>query len=169
MKKITFISMIVFGIIACNSPKEKALKNIKMLEASDSIFSPQNIEATKRAYLDFANKYPDDDLAPEYIFKAAQRCNVMAEHEEALKLFNSIIEKYPKSPRSEEALFLQGFIYENSIKDLPKAQKVYLAFIEKYPNSDLAEDAKAAIKNLGKSPEEIFESFEKNDSTGVHP
>jgi len=155
--------------VACHSPKEKALENIRNLEAKDSVFTPQNIEALKTAYLDFAAKYPDDELAPEYTFKAAQRCNVMAQHEQALGLFQSIIEKYPKSQVSEEALFIQGYIYENNLQDYTKAKQVYTTFIEKYPKSELAEDARYAIANLGRTPDEIFENFPKADSTAKNP
>ena len=117
----------------------------------------------KNAYLDFSVKYPDDELSPEYIFKAAQRCNATAEHEQALKLFQQIIDQYPKSKVAEEALFLQGYIYENSLHDLVKAKTAYGHFLAKYPKSDLTEDAKLAIENLGKTPEEIFEKITHKD------
>jgi outer membrane protein assembly factor BamD (BamD/ComL family) len=163
MNKRILTILTVFTLVACNSPKEKALENIKAMEANDSIFTPKAIGDMKSAYLDFANKYPDDELAPEFIFKAAQRCNASADHEEAIRLFNSIIEKYPKSKMCEEALFIQGYIYENSMHDFVKAKSVYADFLKKYPNSDLAEDAKLAIENMGKSPEEIFESFKDKE------
>jgi TolA-binding protein len=164
MRKIAFIVLAVITIIACQSPKEKSLTNIRALEANDSIFSPENIEKLKLAYIDFANKYPDDELAPEFLFKAGQRCNVSAQHEEAIQLFQQVIDKYPKHKIAEEALFLQGYVYENSIKDLNKAKTVYSRFIELYPNSELAEDAKYSIENLGKTPEEIFEALEKKEA-----
>ena len=159
-----YILLSVIALAACHSPKEKALETIKKMEASDSIFSPKAIEDLKTAYLDFATKYPDDELSPEFLFKSAQRCNAIAQHEQAIKIFQSVIDKYPKSKRCEEALFLQGYIYENSLQDLIKAKLVYSDFLQKYPNSELADDAKSAIKNLGKTPEEIMESFkDKND------
>ncbi len=152
-------------ILSCSSPKEKSLKNIKAMENNDSIFSPSTIEEMKTAYLDFATKYPDDELTPEFIFKAAQRCNATAKHDEAIQLLQNIIDKYPKNKLCEEALFLQGYIYENSMHNYNKAVDVYANFILKYPTSDLAEDAKYSIENMGKSPEEIFESFKnKKDS-----
>jgi outer membrane protein assembly factor BamD (BamD/ComL family) len=157
-KALFFIFASCF-ILACSSPKEKALEQIKTLEANDTIFSPQAIEQVKKAYLDFAAKYPDDEIAPEFIFKAAQRCNVIAQHQQALELFQSIIDKYPQSRVSEEALFLQAYIYENSLQNLSKAKEVYNAFITKYPTSELAEDAKMAIQNLGKSPEQVLEDL----------
>jgi TolA-binding protein len=104
-------------------------------------------------------------LAPEFLFKAGQRCNATANHDQALALFQQVIDKYPKHKIAEEALFLQGYIYENSLKDISRAKTVYVKFIELYPNSELAEDAKFSIENLGKTPEQIFEEFDKKDST----
>jgi len=165
VRSLVAIFVSVFAFAACHSPKEKALDNIKKMEAADSIFSPKAIEDLKSAYLDFANKYPDDELSPEFLFKSAQRCNAIAQHQQAIKIFQTVIDKYPKSKRCEEALFLQGYIYENNLHDLAKAKLAYTDFIQKYPTSELADDAKSAIKNLGKTPEEILESFtHKNDS-----
>lgn len=165
MKKITFIAFAIVTIIACQSPKEKALTNIKALEANDSIFSPEQIEKVKTAYIDFATQYPDDELAPEFLFKAGQRCNVTAEHLKAIELFQQVIDKYPKHKIAEEALFLQAYVYENSMQDFAKAKTTYTKFIELYPSSELSEDANLSIQNLGKTPEQIFEELNQKDST----
>lgn len=159
---LVVVLVIVFA--SCNSPKEKAIQQIKQMKANDTVFSPQAIEDLKAAYLDFAAKYPDDEMAPELIFKAAQRCNVIAQHKQAIDLFQSIIEKYPSSRVSEEALFLQGYVYENSMQDYAKAKQTYEQFMLKYPNSELAEDAKMAIRNLGKSPEQALEEILKKQA-----
>jgi len=165
MKKISVLILPVMLLSACHSPKEKALGNISKMEAADSVYSPKAIADLKGAYLDFALKYPDDEQSPEFIFKAAQRCNATADHEEAIRLFQRIIEKYPRHKLCEEAYFLQGYIYENSLNNLTKAKEVYTTFLQKYPKSELAEDARLALENLGKSPEEIFENFKhKRDS-----
>jgi outer membrane protein assembly factor BamD (BamD/ComL family) len=167
--KYPFLLVASIALFACNSPKEKALQRIKDLEAKDSVFSPQLIEETKAAYLDFATKYPDDELAPEYIFKAGQRCNVMADHEEAIGLFQRVIDQYPRNRASEEALFLQAYIYENHLHQDAKARELYTTFISKYPKSELREDAEAAIRNMGKTPEEILESFNQKENAQGNP
>lgn len=161
MRRIVFIAVAVLAVVACQSPKEKALDNIQALESNDSVFSPEQIEKVKEAYVDFATKYPNDELAPEFLFKAGQRCNVGAEHQRAIELFQQVIDKYPKHKIAEDALFLQAYVYENSLNDYVKAKATYTRFIELYPSSELAEDAKYSIQNLGKSPEQIFEEFEK--------
>jgi outer membrane protein assembly factor BamD (BamD/ComL family) len=61
-------------------------------------------------------------------------------------------------------MFMQAYVYENSLQDYGKAKTVYTEFIRKYPESELVEDARISIRNLGKSPEEILESLLKKDS-----
>jgi TolA-binding protein len=165
MKTTLFFALALLTLIACQSPKEKAIEQIKELEAGDSIFNPEQIEKVKTAYVDFAKRYPDDEMSPEFLFKAGQRCNVSAEHEQAIELFQEVIDKYPKHHMAEEALFLQAYVYENSIQDYAKAKTTYTKFIEMYPNSELVEDANYSIKNLGKTPEQIFEDFERANAT----
>jgi TolA-binding protein len=167
MKNTVFIVMCLLALAACQSPKEKAIEQIKELEAGDSIFNPEQIEKVKNAYIDFANQYPNDEMSPEYLFKAGQRCNVTAEHEKAIQLFQQVIDQYPKHHMAEEALFLQAYIYENSMQDYAKAKSTYTSFLELYPNSELVEDATYSIQNLGKTPEQILEDFEKGDSAAV--
>lgn len=140
------------------------MKEIKMLEANDSIFSPEQLAKTQAAYLDFANKYPDDEMAPEFLFKAGQRCNVSGDHAKAIDLFQQVMDKYPKHKIAEEALFLQGYVYENSLNDFENAKKKYTEFIDRYPQSELKEDALFSIKNLGKSPEQLFEEMNGGDT-----
>lgn len=56
-----------------------------------------------------------------------------------------------------------GFVYENDLNDLENAKQTYEAFLQKYPNDpDFADDAQMALKNLGKSPEELIKEFEQN-------
>ena len=60
------------------------------------------------------------------------------------------------------ALFMTGFVQENLLKNLDKAKTAYELFLQRYPNDpDFADDAQNCLKLLGKSPEEIFQQFEK--------
>jgi TolA-binding protein len=163
MKKIyfTIITLIVIG--SCTSPKENAMKEIQQLESADSAFTPQHIEKLKTAYLNFADKYPDDEIAPLYLFRAAQRCNVGAQHQEALTYLNRIIESYPKNELAENSLFLKAYILDNHMKKYDEAVATYQLFLEKYPKSEMADDAKIAIKYIGKTPEEIWEAMGKDE------
>jgi TolA-binding protein len=164
-KSIFIIAGFIAVLAACQSPKEKALKEIDNLEAQDSTFniSMENMAQLKDAYVSFADKYPDDEHTPDFLFKAGQRCSALAiensnptYHQEAIKLFSRIGEKYPKHHMAEEALFLTGYIYENHLIDTANAKAVYNKFIETYPEAELAEEARLAIKNMDIPLEQII-------------
>lgn len=142
-------------LAACMSPKEKALKEIEAFEVQDSTFSIDNMVKLKAAYIAFADKYPDDERTPEFLFRAAQHCNVLAsqdndmkQHEEAVQLFGRIRTSYPKHEMAEEAMFLTAYIYENHMGDTARARALYNEFIAAYPNGELTEEARMAIRNL---------------------
>lgn len=170
MKVNFFIIILLTLSIACQSPKEKALKDIDSLEARDTTFSVENSAKLKDAYLDFASKYPDDNNAPEYLFKAGQRMSVLATegnsqeyHKESIAIFERICKTYPSNHFAEEAMFLSAYIYENSLNDIEKAKRRYESFIDKYPNSELKQDAELAIKNIGIDPAEVIRRAQEKE------
>lgn len=165
MKKHIPLAVIIITLIAfsCQSPKERALLEIDKLEVQEEDFNIENVAKLKDAYIDFADKYPDDERTPEFLFKAGQNIGAIAAkqndmqlHKDAISIFERIVANYSKSNFAEEALFMIGFIYENYLNDLDNAKKSYTSFIEKYPNSELVEDARLSIENLGIAPEEII-------------
>lgn len=164
MKNISAILLfLVAGLSACQSPKEKALKEIEALQSQDTVFSLDNMAKLKDAYIGFADKYPDDEHSPEYLFKAAQTCSVLAsqnndskKHEEAIAIFDRVRKDYPKHEMAIEGMFLTGYIYENHLGDTTKAKEVYKNFIATYPESELAEEAKMSMQNMSTPLQEII-------------
>lgn len=164
MKNISAVLLfLVAGLSACQSPKEKALKEIDALQSQDTVFSLDNMAKLKDAYIAFADKYPDDEHSPEYLFKAAQSCSVLAaqnndskKHHEAISIFERVKKDYPKHEMAIEGMFLTGYIYENHLGDTSKAKEVYRNFVATYPESELAEEAEMAIKNMSIPLEQII-------------
>lgn len=164
LKTINYTILFFVILAACQSPKEQALKKIDALEAVDTGFNADNMANLKDAYIAFADKYPDDERSPEFLFKAAQRLGALANqqqkpalHQQALQVFQRICTNYPENHFAEEALFLSAFVYENTLNNIPKATEKYKAFIAKYPQSELAEDAKVALENINLTPEQIIQ------------
>lgn len=173
---LVIVTLLTLAGVACQSPKEKALKEIDALETQDSLFNLDNLARLKDAYVAFADKYPDDERTPEFLFKAGQQLGALASgtknmalHNEAIQLFKRIQDNYPTNHYAEESLFLSGFVYENHLKDLDKAKAAYEEFVKKYPKSELVEDAQYAIENLGVAPEEILRKAQGADSAAAVP
>ena len=157
------------ALASCGSSNEKDAAEIKTAE--DTLFSSSEgfIDKAKALelvdlYVDYANSYPDDSMAVEYLFKGAEFCLNLGEGQRAITLYDRVIQEYPDFRKVPECLFLKGYVYENYLGDLDNAKAIYLEFIEKYPDNEFADDAEISIQNLGKSPEELIKQFEEQQA-----
>ena len=124
-------------------------------------------DATAKAdslMLAYANKFPNDTMSPEFMFKTAQLYKMQRNFSEANKLLDKLITDYPDSKAAPYGLFLNGFMYENDEFLLDKAKEHYELFLKKYPNHQLAPSVKTSLQYLGKSPDEIINNRQA-DST----
>ncbi len=147
----------------------KSLEN-RLYGPSAMMFDSVKADSLMNMYGKFLERFPKDTLAPSVIFKMANLAVSLGKADSAISLFDRYMNEYPQGPKAEVCLFFKAFVYENNIKNYDKAKEIYRLFIEKYPNSDFADDAKIAIDNMGKSPDQFFMEFEarrKADSTRV--
>jgi tetratricopeptide (TPR) repeat protein len=117
------------------------------------------------AYLEYAEKYPEDTVTPEYLFKASEIAMNFGRATEAIEFLTRIEEDYKKYDKYPAVIFMKAFIYENNLDDINKAADYYTIFVEKYPNHKLAKDAEAALTYLGLDDEELIKLFEENSKT----
>lgn len=107
----------------------------------------------------FAFIVPDDPQAPEYIYRAAETARTIQAFNKAIELYDWLIIHYPEYERTPQALFLKGFTLDNDLQRLDEARAIYEDFISRYPQDDFVDDAQFLLQNLGKSDEEIIQSF----------
>lgn len=103
----------------------------------------------------------DPERSPSLLLSAAEAAIAGENYLKAVSTYDWLLEKWPDSKKAPQAAFMRAFTIENNINDQPGAKKAYEDFIKKYPNDEFADDAQAALKNLGKSPEELVKEFEK--------
>lgn len=171
MKKIILVFIIAAAFASCKSEKEKLTEKIKQNEKEMLNDSSQAVNRKKamemiNLYKEYAEKFKDDTLAAEYLFRAGDVSNGIGQYRQAIDFYKqcSEINSYIKQP---VAFFLQGFIYETQLNDMQNAKRIYEEFLQKYPNHKLATDVNFSLANLGKSPEELVKMFEHNDSLGL--
>lgn len=163
--KLFAMVALVATVAACQSPRQDSLAKIK--EAEQSTFSesglvdPAHVDELINAYESFADQFPDDSLAPEYLFKAGDVAMNTNRSNKAILLYDRILTNYADYRKAPEALFLKGYVYENNLGRLDKAEKIYREFLDKYPDNEFADDAEVSLRYLGKSPEELIEIFQK--------
>lgn len=163
--------VLMFNLTAC---QDKAAQFEKTLSTLDKEMTAPNGEiadvakanqfiSTVEQYASLLEKSNQERYA-ELSLKAAGLAVTISEPGKALTFYNNVAEKVPNHTKAPMALFMTGFVYENYLKDNDKAKAAYEAFLKRYPNDpDFADDAQNCLKLLGKTPEEVFQQFEKQN------
>jgi len=174
MKKIIIcLSIFTAFVISSCSDTEVRDERQMMISQIDSLqkrmINPKNMELDKNlaqqginAYEDFANKYPDDSLSAEYLFRASDLSRGVGDNVKALETLKKICKKYPNYKKIPDCIFLQGYYMQEFFGDTSGAKKYYQELLTKYPNHPFADDAQALVSMFGKSEEQILKEFEKN-------
>jgi TolA-binding protein len=168
MKRFNYfigIFCLVITISSCGNKREAELLKIKELETklfADSTNVKDEVSAynLQVAYTHFAEEFPSDPEAPEYLFKAADLGLGMAWSKSTIDFLDKIIREYPDYPKVPDAVFIKAFVYDHQLNDDVKAGEIYKEFIAKYPDHVFAKDAQASLNNLGKSDEDVIREFE---------
>ncbi|MDD5507928.1 MAG: tetratricopeptide repeat protein [Bacteroidales bacterium] len=158
--------MVLVLLVSSCSQKNKLEKQIKDLEAEIFSATGQTINADMTvqlvdAYVKYADAYPGEKKSAEFLFNAGNVAMNLLDPRKAISIFDRILQNYPDNERIPHCLFLKAFIYENQLNQLGQAEMLYKEFLEKYPGHEFADDAELSLKNLGKSPEELLEQFQK--------
>jgi outer membrane protein assembly factor BamD (BamD/ComL family) len=175
MKKYVLLILTLVAVTACQPSKEKLSGQISAMEKR--LFSPtaqglsrESVDSLVADYENYVKRFPEDSLAPAYLFKAAGVAMNTGNGGKAVELYDKLMKDHPSHPKAALALFFKGYVQENLLKNLDQAKETYLLFIEKYPDNEFADDAQASIDNLGKTPEQMIREFEakrKADSLGM--
>jgi outer membrane protein assembly factor BamD (BamD/ComL family) len=141
-------------------------KNAMLMDSIILIQNDVNAEiATKaiRAFTDYAFYCESDSMSPIYLIKTAQIAMAVNNANQAKVVLDRCISNYPKFKNKPAAMFMLAQLYDEQhlLNNEQEAKKIYEALIYEYPKSDWATNAKAAVKLLGKSDEQIIKEFSK--------
>jgi tetratricopeptide (TPR) repeat protein len=173
MKNILVFVIAIFSIylVSCSPSRDEMIVKIAKMESNLQTAPKSDTNAVTvllSIYRNFASKYPKDSLAPDYLYKAAGLAVSYNRGTQAIDLYETIINTYPEYKRIPECYFMEAFAWENVIGNIGKASEYYNKFLAKYPDHDLADDARAAIKFLGKTPEEMVREFEQMNADSAN-
>ncbi len=167
IKYLTIVLVVAFAA-SCSNPHQEALDNIKKAESTafseSGLVNAEYVDELIAAYESFANDFPQDTLSPDFLFKAGDVAMNTNRSNKAIRLYDRIIIEYNAYHKAPEALFLKGYVYENNLGRLDKAEAIYQEFLSKYPDNEFADDAEVSLKYLGKTPEELIEIFQQENA-----
>lgn len=151
---------------ACET-QEKTKNDIFALEKTlvdeNGALNAASADKLIEAYKNYAEKYPNDAMSPDFLFKAI---DISVEYnalnpQKTIEISNMLIENYPDFNMTPMTMFIKGFIYENQMQDYEKALETYHQFLERYPDNPMATDVQTTIKNIGIPLEELIKTFEQ--------
>lgn len=172
MRNISKLSVIgsfclIFLFSACKNEQEKKYEQVLTIEKSLS--SERNAANDSIALVfiriadEYVKSYKSDPRSSEILFKTGQVLNGLGNYPVSIRKFQEVFLLFPNSAKASESMFICGFINENNLHNYKEAEYYYRKFIKQYPQHPLAKDAKFALTNLGKTPEEMVREFEQKN------
>jgi tol-pal system protein YbgF len=113
-------------------------------------FSKGNFSLAVSGFEEYANRYPDSDLADNAVYWVGECLFSQGKFAEAVEAFDRLLDKYPKSDRAAAANLKKGlaFLEQNQVSQAI-VQLRYVATT--YPSSDEARIARDKLAGLGAS------------------
>lgn len=165
---VFLILVLVFSLASCHPNKQNqksTADKISMLEKAlfdeGGVYNQDTARMLMDLYTRFADSLPQDERSAEYLFKAADLSMYFSDPGRTIWLLDRLIARYPEHEKAAMSLFLKAFVYDTRMEDTSSARHFYRQFIERYPDNEFAGEAEAAIRNLGKSPEDLIREFEQ--------
>lgn len=168
MKRFLYVIMClacVAGMVACGPNREELQQEILNYEDSVSemdIVLDTNVAAHMAdLYIQYADKFAKDSLAPVYLFRAADVMASVGNVNRSVECLDRIIDNYPDYEDLGGCYFLKGFAFEMGER-YDEAKAVYNEFVKRFPDHPLANDTRAMLPYIGMAPEQMLEQIIAN-------
>lgn len=170
IKNSFLILFVCLGLMSCDK-KASMLKEINTIE-KDLLANVANLDKAKAQLLiqksqAYALAYPKDTSSAKVLFKAADVARGIGDFPNAMKMWNEIQFNFGQTKYAPEALFLQGFTYENDLQNKEKAKECYVRFLNAYPKHDLSDDVNMALEKIDIPLEELIKQFEAKNKAEI--
>jgi outer membrane protein assembly factor BamD (BamD/ComL family) len=173
MKKYSIILFILTGVTlaACNKSQSSLQTEISEMEKSVSATSTidtVNCDSLISLYKNYCELYKDDTICADYFFRAAETSIQLGKYQQAIEFFGNT-QRFPVYRKVARALFMQGFIAENNLKDKNAAREYYNRFLIKFPNHKMASEVKMLIQSLNLTDEMLIQNLKRQNDTISNP
>ena len=134
-----------------------SIENLDSIMRTDYLFDTVRSNKMIGWCNEYAERFPEDSLAPVYLLTSAQIQISKGDFEQGISTLDSIIVLYPGFENVAVCQFLKGMAYEQN-QQYDMARQAYTDFVTNYPDHVLASDIRKAIPMVGLSPEKQLET-----------
>ena len=170
MKKILFLFTVLLVFQACGEKQpadgsadlrsEITKLEDQILETGDASENKDVAKQLVEKSTEFAEQYPENEQTAEVLFKAADVARGAKEYGKAVKLWGQVWRDYPNFEKAPMALFLQGFTFDQDVKDPNLAAQYYEKFLKIFPNNEMVPQVQKLLKVVNTDPNDLIKSFQ---------
>jgi len=165
MKTILLSFALMFLLVITLAAQQRSIsEDAKLFAEGYSIFLEGNCTNALSKFEELEKLYPKSNLIDRVIFWKAW-CHVeLKNYGVAIKTFESLIQKFPRSSYADDALFKIGEIYESHLHDYDNAVKTYERIIKLFPvsNPELMNNVSNTAVNAQQQIAQINEEVYRN-------
>ncbi len=167
MKRSLLLAILAMLLVmtACKPNREKIITEIDSIRDSISMIDVVTVDDKADRLIElelmYAENFPEDSITPYYLFNIGEIYMNTGKNDEAIAIFDRMIEDYSDFDEIPMCYILKGQTLENAER-LDDAKAVYEAYIELFPDHFLVNDMRINMEYFGLSPEEQLNEILKN-------
>ncbi|MEM8893694.1 MAG: tetratricopeptide repeat protein, partial [Bacteroidota bacterium] len=121
---------------------------MKEYAAVELLLFQNQYEAAKNDLTAMLEKYPGHSLTDEIWWSLANVHKQLGEFDQAIVYLDKIVSEYEYDILSDDAYYLMATIYEDQLRDYPKAMELYQEFLKLHPGSKYIAEARKRFRLL---------------------
>jgi len=148
--------------------QDNAMDRAQLMDRAKKYYEARDLGQAEQDWLDLQAYFPDDDEVQRTSSQELGKIyNENERFQDAANEYQVYATLWPQSPDAYKALFMQGFILSENLKQDSLALPVFKDLLKRYPKTDLADDADWMIRNIesgGKLVPALLDSISQTDS-----
>jgi len=121
---------------------------VEMYNVAATNFNRGSLNTARRAFQQFLQDYPNDELAPDAHYFLADILYQEDRHQEAIQAWLEIRSRFPTADRVPSALYRVGTTYID-MEELDDARVYLQLVVDSYPDTDAASSAQDRLDQIG--------------------
>jgi tetratricopeptide (TPR) repeat protein len=171
MKQLLSFALGLFIFASCAEKKvDQQVALVARIDSLENILLTDSLNISDepaseiiKAYLQFADSYPQDSSAADYLFKAADVMRGMYRYQDAVQVLELVVTRYPNSEKAPAALFYAGFILHADTEQNMLAIPFFQRLIDEFPEHPLSNDARNLLPLLNMNDEQLLDFLKQRN------
>ncbi|RFZ81050.1 outer membrane protein assembly factor BamD [Mucilaginibacter terrenus] len=135
-------------LISDNLAADSTGAALKMYARADLLIFSEQTEKAIKTLDSIGKKYPENGLAADILMAKTKIAMQQQDYANAITLLKQIADKYPDNLWADDAVYMLGDIYENSLSNPDLAKTYYQKIIADYPGSLWLNEARKRFRLL---------------------